>query len=167
MQSPTSFLLGLSLSCLCAVSFTPESPISSIKAFSARLEADPGHALTVEDELHRANDGLFYVNGLSEKQSFKFLVDTGATHVVLSHSDAKRLTLSRLETADGQHVETVSGPAKVDWVIIKEVEIEGRILKSLRAAVPSNDIAVSLLGQNALAQFQAIQISGDELKFVK
>jgi aspartyl protease family protein len=55
----------------------------------------------------------------------------------------------------------------VDWVVIKEVEIEGRVFKSLRAAVPSNDVAVSLLGQNALAQFQAIQISGDELKFVK
>jgi predicted aspartyl protease len=101
MQTTASFLLGLSLSCLCAVSLTPESPISSNKAFSARLEADPGHALTVEDGLQRANDGLFYVKGLSEKQSFTFLVNTGATHVVLSHSDAKRLTLSRLETAGG------------------------------------------------------------------
>ena len=167
MQSTTSFLLGLSLPCLLGAFLAPGSVTDTNTAFSARFDAVGPNTENLKYGSRRATDGLFYVQALSGQNRFKFLVDTGATHVVLSHSDASRLTLSKVKDADSQYVETVSGSAKVDWVVIKEIEIEGRILKSLRAAVPHNDVAVSLLGQNALAQFQSLRISGDELHFVK
>ena len=167
MQRATSFLLGLSVPCLFGAFFAPGGVADTNTAFSARFDAVGPNTENLEYGSRRATDGLFYVQGLSGQNRFKFLIDTGATHVVLSHSDASRLTLSKVANADTQYVETVSGSAKIDWVIIKELEIQGRVLKNLRAAVPHSDVAVSLLGQNALAQFQLLRISGDELHFVK
>lgn len=167
MQRTATFLLGLSLPFVVGAILAPDKETVADTAFSARLSVVDQSTSNSDVGSQRSNDGLFYVKGQSGQNRFKFLVDTGATHVVLSHSDAARLPLFKAKKAESQYVETVSGPAKVNWVVIKEIEIDGRVLKSLRAAVPHTDVSVSLLGQNALAQFQSVQISGDQLHLVK
>lgn len=110
----------------------------------------------------RADDGLFYLEGKTGSDTVRFLVDTGATHVVLSHADARRARAVPVTTANDVIV-TAGGATKVDWVVIEELEIRGKILRQIRAAVPHRDTGLSLLGQNALAQFEILRIDGDTL----
>jgi len=94
----------------------------------------------------------------------RFLIDTGATHVVLSHADARRAN-GTVIAGSGGIIMTAGGPAEVDWVVLESLEIRGRILRQVKAAVPHEDTGISLLGQNALAQFSALHINGDRLTF--
>lgn len=110
----------------------------------------------------RADDGLFYLDAVSGNEKVHFLVDTGATHVVLSHADAKRANGSPV-TAASNVIITAGGAAKVDWVVIEELEIRGEVLRQVKAAVPHKDTGLSLLGQNALSQFKVLRIDGDTL----
>jgi aspartyl protease family protein len=90
------------------------------------------------------------------------VVDTGATHVVLSHADAKRAGVS-VATGTPDVIATAAGQIGVNWVILERVELQGKVLRHVKAAVPRQDIGVSLLGQNALGQFQGLRIDGDRL----
>jgi aspartyl protease family protein len=111
----------------------------------------------------RAANGMFYVEGFANSKPINFLIDTGASHVILSKSDAKRLGTLISSTEGHSSLSTASGQTQVEWVIIKELEIGGRRLKQVRAAVPQQDPGMSLLGQNVLAQFATVHIEGDQL----
>lgn len=129
---------------------------------AASAVAPPGADRPTSVSILRASDGLFYLRAGVASGEVRFLVDTGASHVVLSHADA--LKIRSLPLADGaSRIQTAGGRVLVDWVVIDRLEIEGHILHHVRAAVPRSDIGVSLLGQNALSQFSALQINGDEL----
>lgn len=114
----------------------------------------------------RDDNGLFYLGGKVGKESIRFLVDTGASHVILSHADAGKIEgFSSL--ADSQKVMTAGGPITVDWIVIKEIAFGGHVIRNLKAAIPRRDVGISLLGQNALAQFDAVHIDGERLTLVK
>lgn len=126
---------------------TPNQPVVS--------EGDPFNIL-------RAADGLFYVQAGVASQNLRLLVDTGATHVVLSHKDAKRIA-NRPLRAETSKIKTAGGTVVVDWVVIDQLTIAGMTVRSVRAAVPRHDIEISLLGQNALVQFSKLEIEGDRM----
>lgn len=117
------------------------------------------------DTINRAPDGLFYVKASLSESEVSFLVDTGASHVILSHEAAQGA--ERIENIGHKgSILTAGGPAEVDWVILEELELQGFTAKQVRAAVPRKDIGVSLLGQNVLAQFSQVNITGDQLTLV-
>ena len=110
----------------------------------------------------RDRNGMFYIDGNLSKGSIRFLIDTGASHVVLSH-DAARAVRSHSTSAGEAVLATAGGPVDVDWIVIPELEVDSRVLRNVKAAVPRRDIGVSLLGQNALSQFGSVHITGDHL----
>jgi aspartyl protease family protein len=131
-------------------------------AFSAQSantgQLAPSRGLAIS----RAEDGLFYLDGMAGSEKVRFLVDTGATHVVLSHADARRARGVPITAADDV-IMTAGGAENVDWVVIAELEIRGEVLRHVKAAVPRRDTGLSLLGQNALTQFEVLRIDGDRL----
>ena len=116
-------------------------------------------------QTQRDDNGLFYVGAMVGDDSIRFLVDTGASHVILSHGDARRID-SHAAIGEMPTVMTAGGPVAVDWVVIKEIAFDGHVIRNLKAAIPRRDVGLSLLGQNALAQFEAVHIDGDRLTFV-
>lgn len=110
----------------------------------------------------RAADGLFYVEVHNGVGRADLLVDTGASHVVLSRADARRLG-ARLQSSAPTTIATAAGPVVAQWVVIDSLEVQGHVLRDVQAAVPQGDVGTSLLGQNALVQFSQIQIQGDRL----
>jgi aspartyl protease family protein len=132
----------------------------------------PGIAYTAKfqdkDSAHRSSadrgdDGLFYITVRMNDKPATMLVDTGASHLVLSKKDAKRFSAVKLPEGKMTYMSTAAGSVAVDWVLIDRLEVQGQLLRNVRAAVPRKDIGVSLLGQNALAQFRGIHIDGDRL----
>lgn len=135
----------------------PVASAMSVRA-STSLDVRPSPSVSIP----RADDGLFYVKAGVASGMVRFLVDTGASHVILSHADAA-LIAGRAVAGPASSIQTAGGRVQVDWVVIDRLEIQGQLLRDVRAAVPEKDVGLSLLGQNALAQFSQLQINGDHL----
>jgi aspartyl protease family protein len=132
-----------------------------VEASTVKLDAPSQSAGSMRD-----NNGLFYIEGKAGPQSVRFLVDTGASHVVLGHADARKLDAVPVK-GDTSMIVTAGGPVAVEWVVIDEIAFDGHRIKNLKAAVPQRDIGLSLLGQNALVQFSSIHIDGDHLTIAR
>lgn len=116
-------------------------------------------------EVRRAADGLFYVMAIVNGAPVKFLVDTGATMVVLTPDDARRAGVSPDEEHYNSSAETANGRTAMARVMLSEVVVGDKRTQAIEAAVVRYNLPVSLLGQNWLAQLNSITISGDKLHF--
>lgn len=116
-----------------------------------------------EKVIRRAPNGMFYVSAAVNNQSVRFLIDTGATTIVLTSADAAAIGLD-IGANDRTHlIRTAGGDARVAKVRLDSVNLGERKLKGLEAVVIDDGIGVSLLGQNALSQLNAMSIEGDRL----
>lgn len=166
MRLQCLYFVGLFTAAITAPGDSMPASSSGATALSVHNSNTAGLARSQGLAISRADDGLFYLEGMADRQEVRFLVDTGATHVVLSHADATRANGSPLAEPNDVII-TAGGAAKVDWVVIRELEISGKILRNVKAAVPHRDTGLSLLGQNALAQFDVLHIDGDTLTLGK
>jgi aspartyl protease family protein len=114
-------------------------------------------------EVPLANDGHYHLvlelNGIP----VDFLVDTGASEVVLTKEDAARIgldpdSLSFHESAMTANGVVRSAPATVRTVTLGDIRDEG-----LRIAVNGGDMDGSLLGMSYLDRFDRIEISDGKL----
>ena len=120
-------------------------------------------AATPQQAILRAADGLFYVDAQVNGHRVRFLVDTGASVVVLTAADAAAIGAApESDTFDG-NVQTVGGATRMAWTTIDTVSVAGRHAHKIRAAVVRDGLPVSLLGQNALSKLGALTIRDDRL----
>jgi len=136
--------------------------------FKDTLNAQLFPANAIEDDtggivFRKGTDGHFHANVFINDQKIDFLVDTGASNLVLNQTDARRLGLNpdalayldRSYTANG-----VTGSAKVvlDKVVIGPFEH-----RDVRASVNQGDMDISLLGMDYLSRFGEIVIKGNTM----
>ncbi|MBT2131046.1 retropepsin-like aspartic protease family protein [Aliiroseovarius lamellibrachiae] len=113
--------------------------------------------------LPRAYDGHFYAQLMLNGKPVDFVIDTGASNVVLTKKDAERagIDLSALRffgramTANGQ---TRTAPAR-----IARVEIEDIMDFNLEVWVNEGEMSQSLLGNTYLQRFTKIEIGQKEM----
>lgn len=110
---------------------------------------------------HRASDGLFYGRATLNGVSVRFVLDTGATLVVLTPADARRIGLTLPSAARGEKMETASGVSTIHRVRIDQVKVAGYAIRDVDAAVVDTGLKTSLLGQNLLAQLGPITLAAD------
>lgn len=139
---------------------------SEATAMHAQADVSDMSVASMKGSIARGSDGLFYARVHTTSGQVRLLVDTGASHVVLSHADARKLG-TRLQRRQHSIIATAAGPVKADWVVIDRLDVQGHVLRNVEAAVPRNDVRTSLLGQNALAQFSAMRIERDHLTLVR
>ncbi|MEN8918645.1 MAG: TIGR02281 family clan AA aspartic protease [Octadecabacter sp.] len=92
-----------------------------------------------------------------------FLIDTGASQVVLTQEDAARVgldpdTLAFIGTAFTANGEVATAPVRLDTVDLGDMR-DTRV----RASVNSGDMEGSLLGMSYLSRFESIEIRRDVL----
>lgn len=132
-----------------------KSPTLSVEAGLA----DPAAPL----ELWRAADGLFYVDGAINGQPVRFVVDTGASMVVLTASDARRAGVARTDGGPTVEAQTVSGKSTMAHVTLASMQVGSTGNAAVPAAVAADGLGVSLLGQSWLAQLASVTIEGDRM----
>ncbi len=113
--------------------------------------------------VERADDGMFYVVGIVNGARVRFLVDTGANVVVLTDEDARRVGARAMQDHPGGELDTANGAASTAWVKLNRIEVAGRAIADVDAAVPHGNLKVSLLGQNVLSQLGGLSINGERL----
>jgi aspartyl protease family protein len=114
-------------------------------------------------ELPRAPDGHYYVTAEVNGAPIRFVVDTGASQIVLSRGDAARAGIDtagliytgRARTANGM---VRTAPVRLDTLAIGPVED-----RDVRAVVNEGEMDGSLLGMDYLHRFSSVEIAGDRL----
>jgi aspartyl protease family protein len=114
--------------------------------------------------LIRANGaGHFLIDADVERAKIPFLVDTGATMVVLSPEDARRAGLSEDRLNFSREVSTANGNVRVAPVTLRKFKVGQIVLRDVEAVVNSAPMRVSLLGMSFLRRLDGWQVKGDKL----
>lgn len=113
--------------------------------------------------LNRQSDGHFYATLSVSGTEVDFLVDTGATDVVLSQSDAQKLGIDINDLKFLGTASTANGPVKTARAQLSDIEFEGITTPSLTVYVNQGDLHTSLLGMTYLSQMASIEIVGNKM----
>ena len=92
-----------------------------------------------------------------------FIVDTGASQVVLSQNDAARIGLDPARLTYSSSANTANGIVRTAPVILNQVALEGITDRSVRAVVNGGGMDTSLLGMTYLGLYDRIEITNGEL----
>lgn len=112
--------------------------------------------------LNRQQDGHYYVNVMIDGSEVGFLVDTGASGIMLTPYDAERIGL-RMDRLDFTvPVSTASGQTFAAPVDLRRLDLHGQYFEEFPALVLQGG-DVSLLGMSILEQFSSIEIREDQL----
>ena len=108
-------------------------------------------------------DGHFYLildlNGVP----VRFVVDTGATDMVLSAADATRIGIDQARLIYSGRAMTANGMVETAPVRIATVAIGPILDQGLRAVVNRGDLSESLLGMSYLRRFSRLEITEGQL----
>ncbi|MDN5788854.1 TIGR02281 family clan AA aspartic protease [Pseudorhodobacter sp.] len=115
-----------------------------------------------EISLPRNRDGHYYLTLEIDETEVKFLVDTGASNVVLSREDAVRLGFDPDKLVYLGTAQTANGSVRTARVTLKNVDLGPIHDDTLAAAVNDGEMDGSLLGMDYLGRFH-IEISGDQM----
>jgi aspartyl protease family protein len=116
----------------------------------------------VETKLERMPNGHFYAEGNVNGQPVRLVVDTGASTVALTIADAQRIGVPFSTGAFTVIGSGASGPVRGQDVMLDRVEVGGKEVRGVRAAVVEG-LDVSLLGQTYLSRITSVQMSGDSM----
>lgn len=127
-----------------------------------------GQAATVssgfgqEVALERGPSGHFRTEASVNGQPLTFVVDTGADMVALTIEDARRAGLYVDPSSFTVVAEGASGPVRGKEYTLDRVEVAGRTVEHVRAAVLEG-LGQNLLGQSVLAQLGGVEMKGDKM----
>lgn len=120
----------------------------------------PAPAPAQQAAVRKAADGHFWAEAEVNGAHVRFLVDTGATTVALTETDARRLGLdpSALDYSTG--VRTAAGETRAAQIKLASVSVAGARVNDVDALVVREGLTASLLGMSylgRLSRFEATQ----------
>lgn len=130
----------------------------------------PRQSVSIESgiiEAPRRDDGHFYLTLMLNDTPVEFVVDTGATDVVLSQDDAERIGIDLDSLAFTGRASTANGTVRTARVTINDVSVGDIKERPLRAWVNEGELDTSLLGMSYLQRFETVQIQGNKLVLEK
>ncbi len=126
----------------------------------------PQQAIVTQDgeiEVPRAADGHYYLGAQIDGVPVRFLVDTGATDIVLSRRDAERVGIDADGLMFSGRAGTANGMVRTAPVWLARFEVGPMLDRDVRAQVNAGEMDVSLLGMDYLRRYDSIEIAGDRL----
>jgi len=118
--------------------------------------------------LRRALNGHFEVQALVNHQAhITFMLDTGASSVVLSHEDARRLGFDMVGLRFSVPTYTANGETRTALVRLRSLKIGEIERHNLRALVAQPQVLPdSLLGMNFLNSLSGYDVRADQLTLI-
>jgi aspartyl protease family protein len=111
----------------------------------------------------RAADGHFYIDATSIGSPIRFLVDTGASGIVLTPADARRMGYEPVDEDFSQYFQTANGTVRGAPVVLEELRIGDRFFYNLWASINEAPMSDSLLGMAFLRELESFEVRGDRL----
>ncbi|PWK60435.1 retropepsin-like aspartic protease family protein [Roseicyclus mahoneyensis] len=110
-----------------------------------------------------APDGHFYLTLELNGVPVRFVVDTGASEMVLSAEDAARIGISQDALVFSGRALTANGQVATAPVRIETVALGPHVDTGVRAVVNGGDLFESLLGMSYLRRFDRLEIAGGRM----
>jgi aspartyl protease family protein len=120
-------------------------------------------AILSDGEIDRSPDGLFYINAQVNGAPVRFLVDTGASTIVLTKDDAARAGVLSDINSFSESAETAGGKTAMARTTLAHLSAGANERHDVDAVIASEGLGVSLLGQSWLSQLESLQIKGDRM----
>jgi aspartyl protease family protein len=117
--------------------------------------------------LPRQPDGHFHATLRVNDAPVNFLVDTGATGIVLSRPDAIAAGIDMQDLVFTGRAKTANGIVRTAPVRIDTMSLGPVTDRNLRAWVTDGDMRTSLLGMDYLGLWSRIAIEGDSLDLIR
>ena len=132
---------------------------------SDRSPAPAQEAATEGQETHltRRSDGHFYVDAEVNGELVNFVIDTGATDVVLPVDTARRLGIAFSESEFVVIGRGASGPVRGKVIKLDKVSVDGKEVRNIDAAI-AEGLDQPLLGQAYLSRISSVEMSKDHLR---
>ncbi len=155
--------VGIFLACILAYAYRGELGAVKDRVMAALV---PGQGLSTEQgtrSFEIADDGHFYIQALVEGKPVLFLADTGATSIVLTKRDAKRLGLD-LDSLDyNGYASTANGIVRVATIHLGTLNVGEFSIHDFKASVNDSELDISLLGMDFFSRLQSYGVAGDVL----
>ncbi|MHA3978568.1 retropepsin-like aspartic protease family protein [Halovulum sp. GXIMD14794] len=117
--------------------------------------------------LNRTPSGSFLTTAEVNGVRVQFLIDTGATDIVLTRQDAARAGFNVTDLNFLGRAQTANGTVRTASVTLDSLVFAGREDRNVRASVNEGELGVSLLGMAYLNRFDRIEIQGERMLLVE
>lgn len=114
-------------------------------------------------EVPRAFDGHYYLTLDLDGTPVDFVVDTGASEIVLTREDAARVGLDTGGLAFTGIANTANGAVRIARARVGEVSLGDIRDRNVPVSVNAGNMDTSLLGMSYLQRFDRLEISGGRL----
>ena len=135
-----------------------EARIASAKARANGAYENQGSVI-----LPRQSDGHYYADADVDGGSVRFMVDTGASSIALTGSDAEALGLSWTEDELRPVGRGASGMVIGKPVRLGSVSVGGFTARNVDAVILPRGLDVSLLGQSFLSKVRSVNIQNGNM----
>lgn len=130
-------------------------------ALAAAIPADNG--ISTEMTIRSGANGHFQVTAEIDGTAVPFIVDTGASRIILTRQDAESIGLFVGPQDFTQRYQTANGIAKAAPVVLSSIRIGDLEMYDLQASVMEKGLSVSLLGMSFLSRLEGYKVRGDRL----
>ncbi|MES2677110.1 MAG: TIGR02281 family clan AA aspartic protease [Pseudomonadota bacterium] len=110
-----------------------------------------------------ANDGHFYLDMKINSKPIRFMIDTGASDITLSKSDAKKVGIDLNNLSTFRKYQTANGSIISGLAVVDEMEAAGIKFNNVTVSINNNDMGTSLLGMSFLSRFERYEFYQDRL----
>lgn len=128
-------------------------------AMSRAAANEDGWQYVVEAGPH----GHFVVEAVVNGEPVTFLIDTGASEIVLNPADARRLGFHPARLEYSQRFQSANGVVRGAPVRLRELRIGQFSLYDLQASVNEAPLAISLLGMGFLERLEGYEVQNGRL----
>ncbi len=111
----------------------------------------------------RAPDGHYYLTMQVNGTPLRFMVDTGASDIVLTQADAKKVGIQLDQLVYSSRALSANGEVGIAPVVLETVTLGPVRREGIRAVVNAGEMHQSLLGMRYLQQFSKIEIGDGAL----
>jgi aspartyl protease family protein len=108
-------------------------------------------------------DGHYYLTLNIDNTPIEFVIDTGASQIVLTQSDAASLGMDPTELYFGGSAMTANGLVVTAPITLERVTLGAQVDHNVKAVVNGGDMDTSLLGMTYLTRFGHIEITNNQM----
>jgi aspartyl protease family protein len=154
--------IGIFAAILIAVSYRDEAA-----GVFGRLrgEVDPAGGRVVGNEfrVQARDDGHFWVRGAINDEPVLFLVDTGASGIVLTASAAARVGIDPATLSFDEIARTANGEVRGASTTVDMLEVGPIVRSDVRVSITQGELDTNLLGMSFLRTLSGWRVEGDTL----
>jgi aspartyl protease family protein len=131
---------------------------------TGKVSSDSGSTLAQTTDIDRGRDGSFSVVGLVNGSRIAFVLDTGASAVILTQDAAKAARLPLDDLIYSVDIETANGPTHAAPITLDWLSVGSITERSVSALVAQpGQLNTSLLGMSFLNRLESWEVRGDRL----